>query len=224
MAREAEVRANYASTLRPAGWTRPGLDDFMHALLTTSRRLQTTLRVAIQGGRGSWSEESLAAAYPAVRVRRFATVEAAWRAVEAGVADAAWLAAHNTRTGDIDVTRNVRVKARLLAASTYPVQHALLARQGVKLTDLRHVVGHPQALAQCAEALRRLVPRAQTVASVDGAHAARRLQHQEPTAVLASRRVAARLGLRVLHAAMAEEGNATTFHLLVPPEASGTAA
>lgn len=215
--RELEVRCNYASHLRTAGWPKPALDHLMDALLSTSRRIQSGIRIAIQGGRGSWSEESLAQAIPDAQVLRLSTVAAAWKAVTEGRAAAAWLAASNSTTGDIALTQGPRSEGTVWLERAHPIQHALLARPGARLDGLRRVAGHPQALAQCARTLKQLAPRARPVPSVDGAHTARRLAGME-TGVLCSANLAPRLGLKVLAPSVVDDSaNETTFQLLVAP-------
>lgn len=214
--REVAVRRAYASNLRRAGWSAAEADRLVRPLLSVSRSRQRRLAVAIQGGAGSWSEASLVAALPGVRVRRFATVEEAWRATLAGETAAAWLARHNSLVGEVEATRLARREGDALLSRTVDVAHALLAARGARLADVAVVAGHPLALRQCAASLARLVPGARLVAAVDGAHAAARLRPGDGRAVVAGVHVAARRGLAVLAEGVADGPNRTTFDLLLP--------
>lgn len=173
------------------------------------------MRVTLQGGPGSWSEESLRSLLPHARPVLCQTAHDAWRRCKAGQAGAAWLAASNTTVGEVAATRAARAEGRVLARLAYPVRHALLARSGAGLERLCRIEAHPLALAQCRRALDALVPHAERVATVDGAWSAFRLRGRDDVGVLASARVAPRAGLAVLRPDVADEAdNATTFELL----------
>jgi len=217
--REAEVLEHYAKILQPAGWSRASLDAWLATMLQASRDLQTRLCVAIQGGPGSWSEKSLRSFLPTIEAVACETVEEAWRACRAGQADAVWLAAHNSVVGEVQATAAVRREAERWAELVQPIRHALLARPGVTLRDITRVEAHPLAFGQCEATLARLLPGAERVAAVDGAHAARRLPAKTSTAVLASSDVAGAFGLTVLQEPMNDAAdNRTTFQLLLPKE------
>lgn len=64
-------------------------------------------------------------------------------------------------------------------------QH-LLARRGTRLSAIRRVCSHPQALGQCRGTLARLLPRAELVPESSTAAAARRAAEEPDTAAVAS--------------------------------------
>jgi len=80
-----------------------------------------------------------------------------------------------------------------------PVRFTLwLARPGIELASIERVASHPQAFAQCARTLERLLPGCARLAQGDTASAARALSEgglDERTAVLASARAGRRYGL-----------------------------
>lgn len=217
--REREVREHYASILRRAGWSERSLDSWLETMLSASRDLQAQISVAIQGSPGSWSELSLQRTLPDIRIVHCETVEAAWRLARKGEADAAWLAARNSTIGDVAATAAVRRDAECWAEADQPVTHALLAPPGTRLPDVRRVEAHPLAIEQCRKTLDRLLPHAQRVDALDGAHAARTLAERPATAVLASAHLAPLLQLAVLHERVNDLAqNETTFQLLLPKE------
>ena len=94
-----------------------------------------------------------------------------------------------------------------------PVEHRLLARPGVELGQVRVVVSHPHALAQCRRTLRSLLPGAELRAAASTAEAARQVAASaEPWAAVAGRPAARLYGLETLFAPL-QDGpeNATRF-------------
>jgi len=217
--REQEVRDHYATILRKAGWSEESLDNWLSTMLSASRDLQAQLSIAIQGATGSWSELSLHRVLPSVNILPCDTVADAWRQTRTGAADAAWLASHNSTIGDIEATSSARHEAETWLEVEQPIQHALIAPAGVRVGELDHIEAHPLAFEQCAASLARLVPRAQRVTAIDGAHAAAGLAQKRSTGVLASATVARTFGLSVLHERMNDApDNRTTFQLLLSKE------
>jgi prephenate dehydratase len=145
--------------------------------------------IAFQGEHGAYSEEAIhrhfgedASTLPCE------TFAAIFEAIQQGKATHGMIPVENALTGSIAqnyellTEHDFRVQAEILL----PVEHQLLAPAGTPIEEIKRVKSHPQALAQCAETLRRRGWEA--VASYDTAGSARELaQHPEPnTGVLAS--------------------------------------
>ena len=60
---------------------------------------------------------------------------------------------------------------RIVAEVVHPIHHHLMAGPGVQLSDVRRVLSHPQATAQCARFLREQLPEAERVAATSTAEA-----------------------------------------------------
>ena len=77
-----------------------------------------------------------------------------------------------------------------------PVVHNLLALPGVRLEDVRRVLSHPQALAQCAGFLRTLKD-VEAIATYDTAGSAKMVRDEgrRDTAAIASERAGSLFGL-----------------------------
>ena len=218
--REQEVRDHYAQSLTVAGWSDASVDDLLGTMLHASRDLQARLRVAIQGGPGSWSEISCLANIPDVDVLHCETVRDVEAACRSSAAVAAWLPRWNSTLGAIHDTDDAASAMECWLEAPHPIAHALVAPAGLKLEDVRVVRGHPRALEQCAKTLTWLVPRARLEGTVDGAHSARTLAADGDAAVLGPGSLAARSDRCVLAENVSDEaGNTTWFHLLVPKEA-----
>lgn len=216
--REASVRARYAERLAPVGWTRAAIDSWMDALIEVSVRQQTAVPVAYQGGPGSWSETSLRMALPVAHGVGKPTFAGAWRATLDGEAIAAWLPVRNSVLGPFPEVLEILEHAVVWMEADLPVRHALLAADGTQLEDVRRVVGHPKAIAQCRRRLAQAVPQARLEDVVDSAHELTAAPLAEGDAVVGSRTLAERHGLAVLVDDVSDDpDNATTFRLVVPP-------
>ena len=93
------------------------------------------------------------------------------------------------------------------------VDHCLLALPGVRLEELRAVISHPQALAQC-ESFLRSTPWIRARAEFDTAGSARKVResNDRTLAAIASESAARVFGLEVLrHGIQSQSGNFTRF-------------
>ncbi|MCY3934762.1 MAG: prephenate dehydratase [Chloroflexi bacterium] len=116
------------------------------------------MTVAFQGVPGSHSEQAVRQHFgdevTLLAQPRFADL---FDVLEESLAQHAVLPVENTYAGgvlsayDLLLENNLHIQGEVILR----VHHALLARPGVKLDDLRYVRSHPQALEQCEQFLRR---------------------------------------------------------------------
>ena len=177
------------------------------------------LRIAYQGVEGSYSHLTAQRRYagrtPGALLTGHETFRGAVEAVVAGAADFALLPIENTTAGSVHETYdllasgNVTITAEVVSR----VQHCLLALPGARVEDLRTVLSHPQALAQCDEFL-RTIPWAAPRPEFDTAGSARKVRERNDPAVaaIASESAARLYGLEVLRRGIeTQEGNYTRF-------------
>ncbi len=184
------------------------------------RGLDTTpFRVAYQGVEGSYSHLTAQRRYSnragGVLLTGFGTVKQAVDAVRSGAADVALLPIENSTAGSINETYDELAEDRLTinAEVISHVRHCLLGLPGTRLTDLRRVISHPQALKQCEEFLLGL-PQVVAEAEFDTAGAARKVAEgkDKSVAAIASESAGAMLGLEVLEGGIQQQAsNATRF-------------
>jgi prephenate dehydratase len=94
-----------------------------------------------------------------------------------------------------------------------PVVHHLLALPGVRLEEVRRVLSHPQALAQCAAFLRTL-EQVEAIATYDTAGSAKMVREEQrrDTAAIASERAGVINGLEALRTGIQDyDDNITRF-------------
>jgi len=222
------------------GWARElGLDEFRtheiyreiiamslkaqeEALLKreqVERSARGALRVAFQGIDGSYSQLAARKYFAAradgmefVGTRSFAEALAM---AESGEVGYAFLPVENTTAGSINQTYDLlrQTALAIVGEEILHVRHRLLGLAGAKEEDLRRVLSHPQALAQCARFLSSLDD-VELVAFVDTAASARKVSESEDLsqAAIASAEAGEMYGLTVIRESIADqEENWTRF-------------
>ncbi|XP_022752467.1 arogenate dehydratase/prephenate dehydratase 2, chloroplastic-like isoform X2 [Durio zibethinus] len=116
------------------------------------------LRVAYQGVRGAYSEAAAEKAYPNCEAVPCDQFDAAFQAVEKWLVDRAVLPIENSLGGSIHRNYDLllRHSLHIVGEVKLAVRHCLLANHGVKIEDLKRVLSHPQALAQCENTLTKI--------------------------------------------------------------------
>lgn len=164
--------------------------------------LVTHARVAFAGEPGAFSEQAARALWPDADLIAVRTVLDVTRAVETGAADAGVLPVENTVAGGVVAAYDALAESRDLfavAETILDVHQCLAGIRGARLADVRTVVSHPVALAQCARFIRALGDIGE-IAAPDTAGAARQVAERGDAklAAVASRQAAERYGLVVL--------------------------
>jgi prephenate dehydratase len=158
-------------------------------------------RVSFQGIAGAYSEEAAQQYFgPDVETYPCHTFSDLFIAVEEGEADYGMLPIENSVAGSVVqsyellMEHDLRVRAEVILR----VRHRLMAVPGTQQADLKRVMSHPQALAQCERYLARRG--LQAVPAFDTAGSARELaEHPEPeTGAIAGALAAELYGLEIL--------------------------
>ncbi|GMI97338.1 arogenate dehydratase 2, Arabidopsis thaliana arogenate dehydratase 2 [Hibiscus trionum] len=139
-------------------------DYLSHPRPLTSTQLSNTisdgprLRVAYQGVRGAYSEAAAEKAYPNCEPVPCDQFDAAFEAVEKWLVDRAVLPIENSLGGSIHRNYDLllRHSLHIVGEVKLAVRHCLLANHGVRVEDLKRVLSHPQALAQCEYTLTKI--------------------------------------------------------------------
>jgi chorismate mutase/prephenate dehydratase len=190
-----------------------------HQVAFVQARGEAPLRVGYQGVEGAYSHLAAQGRYGGrhggTLLVGFETFRLAIDALRRGEVDVALLPIENSTAGSIDGVYDLLAEGGLAidAEVVTPVEHCLLALPGVELAEIRTVVSHPQALAQCERFVHAL-PGVVARESFDTAGAARQLRDagDRSVAAIASRTAAALFGLAVLRERIQDAAaNATRF-------------
>ena len=176
-------------------------------------------RIAHLGPRGTYTEAA-AIVYDADAVLLpQPNVAAAVAAVEAGEADAAVCAIENSVEGGVTETLDQLLREdfdlSISGEVVLPIRHALIGAAGIDLSTATVVYSHPQALAQCRERLRELVPNATPVAALSTASAIEEAIAESGAVAVGSELAAQLLGATIYARDIADAaGNETRFIVL----------
>lgn len=176
-------------------------------------------RVAFQGEPGAYSHEALQHVFgadaPFLPCRDFPSLVAA---VVEGRAPFGMLPVENSLAGTVGGAVDALLDADLepVAEVVRPIRHCLLGVPGARFDEIRRVLSHPVALAQCLRFFRDH-PEMDAVAVHDTAGAARMVADDaDPTvAALASASAAERYGLEVLVRDLQDRDDNQTRFLVV---------
>ncbi len=184
------------------------------------------MKVAFQGEKGAYSEEAIFQHFGAeVDTLPCQTFEGIFERVERGQASHGALPVENSTAGSINKAYDLLLDhdLKIWHEVVLRVRHCLLSNQDMALKDVRRVLSHPQALAQCERYL--IGHGMEPVFVYDTAGSARDLAAtpQEGVAVIASRLAAEIYGLKVLDTDIQDlTFNYTRFFILAgqdPPRA-----
>lgn len=126
---------------------------------SSSTLKSTPIRVCYQGEPGAYSEKSLRELLgPNVIAVPRPDFESCYRAVASRECDYACLPVENSLGGSIHDNYDLQLKYDLTIVAEHEcrVRHCLHAIHGVKKSDIKYCMSHPQALAQCDNYLRGL--------------------------------------------------------------------
>ncbi|XP_044483318.1 arogenate dehydratase/prephenate dehydratase 2, chloroplastic isoform X2 [Mangifera indica] len=141
----------------------------------------------------------------------------AYQAVERWLVDRAVLPIENSLGGSIHRNYDLLLRHRLhiVGEVNLAVRHCLLANHGVKLVDLKRVLSHPQALAQCENTLTKWRLVREAVDDTAGAAKHVALHKLQDTAAIASSAAGMIYGLNILAEDIQDDcDNVTRFLIL----------
>lgn len=124
-----------------------------------------------------------------------------------------------SHTLDMFMESELKINAEILLE----ISHDLLSRSG-RLADVKKIVSHPQALAQCRHWLEENLPDVPLVDVASTALAAQMVSEDESTAAIASEMAASLYGLRTVRKKIEDNPNNFTRFLVIgknTPEPSG---
>ncbi len=181
--------------------------------------LSERMRVGYLGPEGTFSHEALidATAGSELELVSLPTIYDTVMAVHAGTVDRALVPIENSLEGSVNATLDALAMetedVTIVGEVVRPIEHCLIARNALELSEIVTVVSHPQASAQCARFIRSRLPQATVLAGSSTAEAVRIVaEHDQAWAALGTRLAAARYGCRVLRAGVEDvTDNETRF-------------
>jgi prephenate dehydratase len=173
--------------------------------------------VAFQGIRGAYSDLAARAVFPGLPTLPCASFEDAFIAVREGAAEYGVIPVENSTAGRVADVHHLLQESGLFIVGEHfqPVSHCLLALPDAQLSDLKTVISHPQALAQCRKQLRALSLEPQAFSDTARAAEAVAERGDKTLGAIASSLAGELYGLKVLQAPLNDEAHNTTRFLVM---------
>ena len=179
----------------------PLISQISEAVEKTPDQFPSLATVACPGTEGAYSQQATSRLFSFPTILYFRNFENVCGAVEKGMCDYGVLPIENSAVGSVPAIYDAMAqhKFKIVRAMRMRIRHVLLAKRGVKLSDVKEVTSHPHAIAQCSAFLLSH-PEMRTVPASNTAAAAAELasSNRRDEAVIASRACAELYGLDVL--------------------------
>lgn len=196
--------------------------EITNALEHTPKIFPERATVACQGIEGAYSQLAAERLFRTPNIMFFSNWEKVFSAIEAGLCRYAVLPIENSTAGSVKKVYDLMIRHRFRIVRTVRIKidHNLLVKKGTKLSDIREIVSHEQAISQCAGFLASLGPNVTITRVENTALAAQIVAESDRTdiASLSSRASAEQYGLSVLSASVQDNGNNHTRFICITNE------
>ncbi|MBQ6679589.1 MAG: chorismate mutase [Lachnospiraceae bacterium] len=190
-------------------------EEIGKAISDTPELFPREAAVACQGVEGANSQLATSRLFRNANILYFSSFEAVFSAIEKGLCRYGILPLENSTAGSVNSVYDLMMKHdfKIVRSVRLKVDHYLLALPGTKLSDIREIRSHEQAISQCSEFLKslpgvRIVPCENTAAAAK--YVAESGRHD--VASLSSRACIEEYGLSCLKASVQDSsGNYTRF-------------
>lgn len=114
--------------------------------------------VACQGIDGAYSNIATEKLFPLSNIMYFKNFEGVFNAVEKGLCKYGVLPIENSIAGSVNAVYDLMREHNFHIAKSIKlrIQHAVLAKKGVKLEDIKEIISHEQAINQCSKFIKSL--------------------------------------------------------------------
>ena len=180
-----EISRSYQSSLNP----QPSAlrKDIERAIADTQPLFPPAATVACQGVEGAYSQLACEKLFKHPQVMYFKTFESVFSAIENGFCDYAVLPLENSTAGPVKEIYDLMLSHssfKIVRSTRLKVDHNLVAKKGTKMSDIKEIFSHPQAISQCAKFLDAM-PGVKITACENTAAAAEAVAKSERTDVAA---------------------------------------
>ena len=189
-----------------------------HAIEHTPRLFPQDPMVACQGVEGAYSQIACEKIFQNPFIMYFKNFEGVFTAIEQGLCQYGILPIENSTAGSVNKVYDLMVEHKFSIVRTFrlKVDHNLLVKPGTKLSDIKVVYSHEQALNQSSAFLQSL-PGVTAVPVANTAMAAEMVSKSERNdiACLSSRACAELYGLSVVKSSVQDAGNNHTRFICI---------
>lgn len=174
--------------------------------------------VACQGVEGAYSQQACEKLFRTPNVFYFSTFDAVFSAIEQGFCQYGVIPLENSTAGSVNKVYDLMTKHKfsIVRSVRLKIDHALLALPGAKLSEIREIYSHEQAISQCAQFLQSLGD-VKIIRCENTAAAAKLVAEsgRRDIAALAARSCVGLYGLECLQSSVQDQGNNYTRFICI---------
>ncbi|MBQ7801635.1 MAG: bifunctional chorismate mutase/prephenate dehydratase [Oscillospiraceae bacterium] len=211
-----ELSRSYQS--KRADTLTPLYHEITEAIEKTPKLFPQAPMVACQGVEGAYSQIACEKIFKNPFIMYFKNFEGVFTAIEKGLCQYGILPLENSTAGSVKKVYDLMIKHNFSIVRTFrlKVDHNLLANPGAKLSDIKEIYSHEQAINQCSEFLQGLTgvtitPVANTAVAAEMVSKSGR----SDVAALSSRACAELYGLECLASSVQDKGNNRTRFICI---------
>ena len=211
-----ELSRSYQS--KRSGVISPLYRKITDAIENTPKLFPQAPMVACQGVEGAYSQQACEKLFPNPMILYFKNFEGVFDAIDQGLCQYGILPIENSTAGSVNKVYDLMIRHNFSIVRSFrlKIDHNLLAKPGTKLTEIREVYSHEQAINQCADFLQSLtgvniIPVANTAIAAQMVASSDR----KDVAAISSRSCAQLYGLQAVASSLQDEGNNRTRFLCI---------
>ena len=211
-----ELSRSYQS--KRNGELSPLYEEISRSIDKTPKLFPQAPIVACQGVEGAYSQIACEKIFKSPFIMYFKNFEAVFSAIEQGMCQYGILPIENSTAGSVTKVYDLMIRHNFSIVRTFrlKVDHNLLVNPGTKLSDIKTIYSHEQAISQCGDFLHSLtgvnvIPVANTALASEMVSQS----GQKDVAALSSRFCAELYGLECLASSVQDKGNNRTRFICI---------
>ena len=194
-------------------------EEIMTAIDSTPKMFPERADVACQGVEGAYSQIAAERLFRSPNIMFFNDWEKVFSAIEAGMCRYGVIPIENSTAGSVKKVYDLMISRNFKIVRTVRIKidHSLLANKGAKLSEIKEIFSHEQAISQCSAFLSSLGSDVKITRVENTAKAAQMVAESERTDVasISSRSCAIQYGLTTLASAIQDNGNNHTRFICI---------
>lgn len=193
-------------------------DEISRAIAATPPLFPEDASVACQGVEGAYSQLACEKLFRLPAVLYFSSFDAVFSAIEKGLCRYGVIPLENSSAGSVNAVYDLMMSHnfRIVRSIRLKVDHNLLAVPGARITDIKEIYSHEQAISQCGQFLQKL-PSVRVIPCENTAAAAKMVAEsgRGDVAALCSRSCVELYGLESIAASVQDQGNNYTRFICI---------
>ena len=194
-------------------------EEIMTAIDNTPKMFPERADVACQGVEGAYSQIAAERLFRSPNIMFFNDWEKVFSAIEAGMCRYGVIPIENSTAGSVKKVYDLMISRNFKIVRTVRIKidHSLLANKGAKLSEIKEIFSHEQAISQCAAFLSSLSSDVKITRVENTAKAAQMVAEsgRADVASISSHSCATQYGLATLASAIQDNGNNHTRFICI---------